>query len=79
MDQTTRERIGEVFRKYVDDESEMAAVLGGAPILTALSLDSLTMLKLITELEVAFGKRFDMETIEQTLETIDSLAAYLEP
>ena len=56
----------------------MAAVLGGQPILTAISLDSLTMLKLVTELEVEFSKRFDMDTIEQTLETIDSLAAYLD-
>lgn len=78
MTKSTRDRIGDIFRIYVTDEDELAAVLGGQPILTAVSLDSLTMLKLVTELEVVFAKRFDMDTIEQTLETIDSLAAYLD-
>ena len=78
MSQTTKERIGAIFKKYVVDEDEWTAVLGGEPILTVVSLDSLNMLKLITELEVEFGKRFDMDTIEQTQESIDSLAAYLD-
>jgi hypothetical protein len=78
MTKSTRDRIGDIFGVFVTDEDELAAVFGGAPILAAVSLDSLTMLKLITELEVEFGKRFDMDTIEQVLETIDSLAAYLD-
>jgi acyl carrier protein len=78
MGKPTRDRIGDVFRRYVTDDGEMKAVLDGQPILTALSLDSLAMLKLITEIEVEFGKRFEMETIEQVLETIDSLTAYMD-
>ena len=78
MGKSIRERIGDVFRRYVTDDDELSAVLGGAPILTALTLDSLTTLDLITEIEVEFGKRFDMDGIEQTLETIDSLAAFLD-
>jgi len=78
MSQTAKERVGAIFKKYVVDENEWTAVLGGEPILTAVGLDSLNMLKLITELEVEFGKRFDMDTIEQTLESIDRLAAYLD-
>lgn len=79
MSQAAKQRIGSIFKKFIVDDDEWSAVLGGEPILTAVSLDSLNMLKLITELEVEFGKRFDMETIEQTLESIDSLAAYLDP
>lgn len=78
MTKPARDRIADLFRTYVTDDAEMAAVLAGEPILTAVSLDSLTMLKLITELEVEFGKRFDMDTIEQTLETLDSLTAFLD-
>ena len=78
MGKSIRERIGDVFRRYVTDDDELSAVLGGAPILTALTLDSLTTLNLITEIEVEFGKRFDMDGIEQTLETIDRLAAFLD-
>jgi acyl carrier protein len=79
MSQAAKQRIGSIFKKFIVDDDECSAVLGGEPILTVVSLDSLNMLKLITELEVEFGKRFDMETIEQTLESIDSLAAYLDP
>ena len=78
MTDSTRDRIVEILQVYVTDQDELAAVLGGAPILTAVSLDSLTILKMVTELEVVFAKRFDMDTIEQALETIDSLAAYLD-
>ncbi len=78
MSKPTRDRVAGIFRQYVSDEDEMAALLGGEPILTALSLDSLATLKLITEIEIEFGKRFDMDTIEQTLQSIDSLTAYLD-
>ncbi|NQU71601.1 MAG: hypothetical protein HQ514_13690 [Rhodospirillales bacterium] len=78
MSRSTRDRVADIFRRYVSDEDEMAELLGGEPILTALSLDSLATLKLTTEIEIEFGKRFDMNTIEQTLESIDSLTAYLD-
>ncbi len=78
MRRSTRDRVADIFRRYVSDEDEMAALLGGEPILTALSLDSLATLKLTTEIEIEFGKRFDMDTIEQTLQSIDSLTAYLD-
>jgi acyl carrier protein len=78
MSKSTRDRVADIFRQYVTDEDEMTALLGGEPILTALSLDSLATLKLTTEIEIEFGKRFDMDTLEQTLQSIDSLTAYLD-
>lgn len=71
------DRVGEVLRRYVTDEAEMAAVLKGEPFQTALSIDSLTMVHVVTELEKEFGVRFDPETIDKVFETINSLLAFL--
>ena len=71
------DRIAEVLRHYVTDEAELAAVIGGESFQTALSIDSLTMVHMVTDLENEFGVRFEPETIEQIFENIDSLAAFL--
>ncbi len=77
MTSSDKERIAGVFRCYVTDEAEMEAVLRGDEIMEAVSIDSLTMLQLVTDLENEFGTRFDLDTLERTFATIDSLAAYL--
>lgn len=77
MTSRDRDRIASVFRRHVTDEAEMEAVLRGNEIMGAVSIDSLTMVKLITDLENEFGTRFDLETLEQTFSNIDSLAAHL--
>ncbi len=71
------DRITEVLRRYVTDEAELAAVIGGESFQTALSVDSLTMVHLVTDLENEFGVRFEPETIEQVFENINTLAAFL--
>ncbi len=71
------DRIRQVLQKYVTDEAELDAVFRGEPFLTATSADSLTMVHIVTDLEVAFGVRFDLTTIEQVFETVHTLAAFL--
>ena len=71
------DRITGVLRRYVTDEAELAAVIGGASFQTALSIDSLTMVHLVTDLENEFGIRFQPDSIEQVFENIDTLAAFL--
>ncbi len=71
------DRITEVLRRYVTEEAELAAVIGGASFQTALSVDSLTMVHMVTDLENEFGVRFEPESIEQAFENIDTLTAFL--
>jgi acyl carrier protein len=82
MDLTTEEnevvdRIRMVFQGFVTEKTELDAVFRGEPILTALSIDSLTMLNLVTELEKVFNVRFDYETIELVFQDVHSLSAFL--
>ena len=72
-----KDRIREVFLQFVADEGELAAVFSGEPILKAVSIDSLTMLTLVNELERNFDVRFDYETIETVFEDIHALSAFL--
>ncbi len=74
----TIERIKNIFERFVTEDAEMAAVLQGEPILEATSMDSLTIVHLVTELEKEFGTRFDLETLEQSFENIHTLQIYLE-
>jgi acyl carrier protein len=71
------DRITDVLRRYVTDEAELAAVIGGESFQTALSIDSLTMVHMVTDLENEFGIRFEPETIERVFENINTLAAFL--
>jgi acyl carrier protein len=77
MKEEIRDRIREVFLRFVEKEQEVDAVLSGEPILTALSIDSLTLLNLVNDLEREFNVRFDYETIESAFEDIHALAALL--
>jgi acyl carrier protein len=73
----TKTRLLDVIRRYVLDADELAALAAGKPFLSATSLDSLAMMTLIVEIEKAFGIRFDLDTLEQTFETLDTIEAYL--
>ena len=77
MEIEVKDRIREIFSRFVTDQDELDAVLSGVPILAAVSIDSLTMLSLVTELEKDFCVRFDYETIETAFEDIHALAAFL--
>ena len=71
------DRIRMVFQTFVTEKSEMDAIFRGEPILNSLSIDSLTMVTLVTELEKAFDVRFDYETIELDFQDVHSLSAFL--
>ncbi len=71
------DRIREVLKRYVTEETELDAVFRGEPIMVATSVDSLTMVHIVTELEKAFGARFDLDTIEQVFHDVHNLAAFL--
>jgi len=73
----TKERIREVMSRYLHAE-ELQAIFRGAPILTTLTIDSLSLLNLVVELESRFKVSFDYDTIETSFATIDSLAAFLD-
>ena len=72
-----KDRIREVFLRYGAAESELDAVFSGEPILNVLSIDSLTMLYVVNDLERDFDVRFDYDTIERAFEDIHTLAAFL--
>jgi acyl carrier protein len=77
MEKEVKDRIRETFSRFITDEGELDAVFSGERILTAVSIDSLTMLNLVTELERDFSIRFDYETIEMAFEDIHALSAFL--
>jgi acyl carrier protein len=77
MAREIKDRLREVFQRFVTEESELDAVFSGKPILTALSIDSLTLLNLVNQLERDFDVRFEYETIENVFEDIHTLAAFL--
>lgn len=73
----TKTRLLDVIRRYVIDPDELAAVEAGTPFLSATTLDSLAMMTVIVEIEKAFGIRFDLDTLEETFQTLDTIAAYV--
>lgn len=72
------ERLRQVLRRYVTDSGEWQAVQEGAPLLGTTSLDSLSVVNMVTELELLFDVRFESDTLEQTLRNVHSLATFLE-
>jgi len=71
------ERLLEVLARYLPDPRELQAVREGQPLMGATSLDSLSMVNLVTELELLFNVRFDLDNYEQVLRDIHSLTSFL--
>lgn len=76
-EQEVENRIRRVLERFVEDRVEIDAVFQGKPILTTLTIDSLTVLNIVTELESVFDTRFDYDTIETAFENIHTLAVFL--
>jgi acyl carrier protein len=72
------QRLLEVLGRYLTDPKELQAVRDGRPLLGKTSLDSLSLLNLVTELELLFNVRFDTDTYEQALQDYASLKSFLE-
>jgi acyl carrier protein len=78
MNDNPDQRLLEVLRRYVTDPGEWQAVLEGAPLLASTGLDSLSIVNLVTEIELIFDARFDPDSLKQALQDVHSLDAFLE-
>lgn len=77
MSNSTQERIKDVIQRFVTNEAELNALFQGEPILESVSIDSLAIVHMVTDLEKEFGIRFELETIEQVFDSIATLEAFL--
>jgi hypothetical protein len=77
MNDNLDERLLAVLRRYVTDPAEWQAMLEGEPLLQSTGLDSLSVVNLVTELELIFDLRFDADTLAETLQDIHTLADFL--
>jgi len=66
-----------VFSRFITDDGELDAIRRGEPILESTSIDSLTIVHLVAELEGEFRTRFTLDEIEQNFENINTLASSL--
>ena len=77
MSNSTQERIKDVIQRFVTNEAELNAIFQGEPILESVSIDSLAVVHMVTDLEKEFGIRFELETVEQVFESIATLETFL--
>ena len=77
MSNATQERIKNVIQRFVTNEAELNAIFQGEPILESVSIDSLAVVHMVTDLEKEFGIRFELETVEQVFESIATLETFL--
>jgi acyl carrier protein len=78
MTESLDPRLLATLRRFFPDPEEWREVLAGEPLLESTSLDSLSVVNLVTELELLFEVRFEPETLGSALRDIYSLAAFLE-
>lgn len=77
MSNAIQDRIKRVIQRFVTDEAELNAVFQGEPILESVSIDSLAIVHMVTDLEKEFGIRFELDIVEQIFESITSLENFL--
>ena len=70
-------RLRQTVRRYVTDEQEFEAVASGKPFYTATSLDSVSYLELVVDLEEAFQVSFDGADAQEIFASLEHLARYL--
>jgi acyl carrier protein len=70
-------RLLETLKRFVTDPEEWRKVVDGAPLLEAAGLDSLSVLNLVTELELLFEVRFDEASLGDALQSVQALDAFL--
>lgn len=74
---TPHARLRAVFERFVADRSELEAVVGGAPIVETLSIDSIRLVSLIAAIEREFSVRFDYRSLDEAFARFDSLLAFV--
>ena len=77
MSNATQERIKNVIQRFVTNEAELNAIFQGEPILESVSIDSLAVVHMVTDLEKEFGIRFDLDTVEQVFDSVATLETFL--
>ena len=77
MSNSTQERIKSVIQRFIKNEDELNVIFQGKPILESVSIDSLAVVHMVTDLEKEFGTRFELDTVEQVFESIATLEKFL--
>jgi len=77
MTDSTSERLKRVFERFVTNRDELEALYSGEPLLTSLSLDSLTLVHLTDDIEKEFSVRFDYATLDAVFVDFPTLVAFL--
>ena len=77
MSDGTTERLRTVFAGLVRQPGELEALLQGATIENALTLDSIGYLEMVMAVEREFGLQFDFEQLDAAFQTLATLAAFL--
>jgi acyl carrier protein len=77
MSDNTSERLKQIFERFVTNSVELEAVSRGEPFLATLSIDSLTLVHMISEIEKEFSVRFDVETLDGAFVDFPTLLAFL--
>ncbi len=73
-----RARCLAILGSFLVNPGELEKVNQGASLLDFSSLDSLSMVNLVVQLEIEFAVRLDADELDTVLATLDSLTDYLE-
>lgn len=77
MSDSIQARCLSVIGKFVSEADELKRIEQGESIIGTGSLDSLSMVNLVVELEAEFGISVDTDDIEHLFESISSLTSYI--
>ena len=75
---TTKSVCLEVISSFLVQPGEKEAVALGAPIFSAASVDSLTLVNMVVAIEQAFKTEIDADNLEETFKNIDTLSTYID-
>lgn len=78
MSENIRDRCVVVISKFIENPDDMVKITNGAPLLGSGSLDSLSLVNLVVEIEAEFGISINSEGLEEVFSSFSSLVAYIE-
>ena len=77
MTQDIAMRCLDILGRFVEDADDMERIRQGASLLGTGSLDSLSMVNLVVELESEFGIAIESDSLEALFQNLDSLVAHI--
>ncbi|MAT49897.1 MAG: hypothetical protein CMK32_01765 [Porticoccaceae bacterium] len=77
MTQDITSRCLDILGKFVEDADDMENIRQGASLLGTGSLDSLSMVNLVVELESEFGIAIESDSLETLFQNLDSLVNHI--